>query len=71
MRKWKIWRTAVAIGVIGWVSAPEFAAAQGSGSVATSEPVASPLTNVTPAMLRQAPQSGDWLTSSVAGWPTA
>jgi alcohol dehydrogenase (cytochrome c) len=50
-----------AIAVICSASAPQFAAAQGSASVGTSEPVASPLTNVTSAMLLKAPQSGDWL----------
>ena len=61
MRKWKIWRMAVATGVICTASAPQFAAAQGSGSVGTGEPLASPQTNVTSAMLREAAQSGDWL----------
>src|SRR3954469_20517414 len=70
MRKWKIWRMAVTIGVICSASA-QFAAAQGSGSVGTgepaagsvgtSEPAASPQTNVTSAMLHEAAQSGDWL----------
>jgi hypothetical protein len=66
MRKWTIWKMVVAIGIIGSASAPQVAVAQGSGSVGTSEPltgepVASPLTNVTSAMLREAAQSGDWL----------
>jgi PQQ-dependent dehydrogenase (methanol/ethanol family) len=52
---------AVATGVICSVSAPQFAVAQGSGSVGTSEPVASPQTNVTSAMLHEAAQSSDWL----------
>ena len=61
MRQWTIRSMAVAIGVVFSANAPQFAAAQGSGSASRSEPAASPLTNVTSAMLRQAPQSGDWL----------
>src|SRR5438094_2735120 len=61
MRQWTRWGMAVAIGVMCAVYAPHFAVAQGSGSPAKSEPAASPLTNVTSAMLQQAPQSGDWL----------
>ena len=61
MRKWKWWKAAVAFGVIGSASALRLAEAQGSGSVGTSEPAASPQTNVTSAMLRDAAQSGDWL----------
>ena len=61
MRDWMRWSMAVAIGGICSVYVPHVAAAQGSGSAANSEPTASPLTDVTPAMLRQAPQSRDWL----------
>ena len=61
MRTWKKWRTAVALGVIGSASALEYAAAQGSGSVGREEPAASPQTNVTSVMLREAARSGDWL----------
>ena len=59
MRKWKIWRMAVATGVI--CSAPQLASAQPASSAGAREPAASPLTNVTSVMLRQASQSGDWL----------
>jgi PQQ-dependent dehydrogenase (methanol/ethanol family) len=52
---------AAAIGAMCAVYAPEVVAAQGSGSARTGEPVASPLTDVTPTMLRQAQRSGDWL----------
>ncbi len=69
MRKWTIWRMAAAMGVICSVYAPQFATAQGSGSVGlrapaasdTREPAASPQTNVTSVMLHEAAQSGDWL----------
>ena len=61
MRQWTRWRMAVAIGAMCAVYPPQFATAQGSGSTRTGEPMASPLTNVTSAMLRQAQQSGDWL----------
>jgi PQQ-dependent dehydrogenase (methanol/ethanol family) len=61
MRKRTLWQLAVAAGVTCSPFAPPFAAAQGSGSVVASEPVASPQTDVTPAMLLAAPQSGDWL----------
>src|SRR5512145_161819 len=61
MRQWIQWRMAVAIGVMGALYAPQFAGAQGSGSAGTGEAVASPLTDVTPTMLRQASRSGDWL----------
>src|SRR6478609_8344109 len=60
MRKWKIWRTAVAIGVV-CTAAPELAVAQAADPVGASEPAASPMTNVTATMLHQAAQSGDWL----------
>src|SRR5688572_26892663 len=59
MRQWTRWM-AVAIGVMCAVYATHFAVAQGSGS-ANSEPAASPMTDVTRAMLQQAQQSGDWL----------
>ena len=66
MRKWTIWKMAVATGVICSVSAPQLAAAQGSGSVGTSEPAASPQTNVTSGTFGQITQiaGGGALTNS-------
>ena len=61
MRDWARWSTAVAIGAIWSVYVPSLGVAQGPGAAGMSEPVASPVTNVTPAMLQQARQSGDWL----------
>src|SRR5687768_7171323 len=61
MKHWTIWSMGVAIGVMCSLYVPRVAAAQGSGSAANGEPTTSPLTDVTPAMLRQAPQSKDWL----------
>jgi alcohol dehydrogenase (cytochrome c) len=64
MRHWASWCRSVvgtAVGVMCLLSTPAVLAAQGSGRAGATEPAASPLTNVTPDMLQQAQQSGDWL----------
>src|SRR5436309_10797349 len=65
MKHWaescRVWLAGMAVVAMGLMMiAPSLAATQGSGAGST-EPVASPQTNVTPAMLQQAQQSGDWL----------
>lgn len=61
MKQWRVWGRAAVVGLAYAAYAPAGAVAQGSGSIAAAEAMASPLTNVTSAMLRAAPQSGDWL----------
>src|SRR5438477_5367698 len=56
----RAWLAGMAVVAIGLIIAPSLAATQGSGGRST-EPVASPQTNVTTEMLQQAQQSGDWL----------
>src|SRR5437764_14964448 len=63
MRHWaescRLWLAGLAVVAMGLMIAPSLAATQGSGAWSTP-PVASPQTNVTPEMLQQAQQSGDW-----------
>ena len=61
MRHGTTWRLAVAIGALGAVYLPHLALAQEAVPAGMKAPVAAPVTNVTPAMLQQAAQSGDWL----------
>lgn len=61
MSNWMSWRMAVAIGATCLVFPPPLAQAQGSGGAAPGGSAVSAAGDVTPAMLRQAQGSGDWL----------